>query len=183
MMATLDSVPVIPPAPAGILIRRADPHTELEAVYLALEDSFRDHFGFEQQPFEKGFAHFKHEMIDEPGYDPDYWFVAVDGSEIAGVCICRPVDSEDAGSGWVGDLGVRRAWRKKGLGNLLLMSAFAAFHARGQARAALGVDATSLTGALRLYERAGMRVVRQFDQFEKELRPGREISTQTLPPE
>jgi ribosomal protein S18 acetylase RimI-like enzyme len=104
----------------------------------------------------------------------------MDGNEIAGICLCRPVDAEDSESGWVNELGVRRAWRKQGLGFVLLKHAFAAFYARGQKRAALGVDASSLTNATRLYERAGMRVVRQFDQFEKELRPGLEISTQKL---
>lgn len=180
MMTSLDSAPEVPPAPHGIVIRPYDPATEAEAVYHAFTDSFKDHFGFVEQPFEHGFGDFKHNLIDEPGYDPNYWFVAVDGNEIAGICLCRPVDAEDQESGWVNELGVRRAWRKKGLGTILLKRAFAAFYARGQKRAALGVDANSLTGALHLYEQAGMRIVRQFDQFEKELRPGLEISTQEL---
>jgi hypothetical protein len=36
------------------------------------------------------------------------------------------------------------------------------------------------TGALRLYEKAGMHVHRTFDLFEKEIRPGREISVERL---
>jgi mycothiol synthase len=40
------------------------------------------------------------------------------------------------------------------------------------------VDATSLTGATRLYEKAGMWVYRQWDTYEKELRPGRDLMTQ-----
>ena len=75
---------------------------------------------------------------------------------------------------------MRRQWRKRGVGYSLLKHAFAAFHADGRKRAGLGVDSQNLTGALRLYERAGMRVQRQFDQYEKELRPGIELSTQTL---
>lgn len=180
MVTDLESAPVVPTAPAGIIIRTYDPASETEAVYRAFRDSFKDHFGYVEEPFEHGFAQFKHNLIEDPGYDPAYWFVAVDGAEIAGICLCRPVDAEDAESGWVNELGVRRAWRKQGLGTLLLKQAFAAFYARGQKRAALGVDATSLTGALRLYEQAGMRVARQFDQFEKELRPGHEISTQII---
>ena len=180
MMTNLDSVPEVPPAPQGIVIRPYDPATEAEAVYHTFTDSFKDHFGFVEQPFEYGFSEFKHNLIDEPGYDPNYWFVAVDGKEIAGICLCRPVDAEDSESGWVSELGVRRAWRNRGLGTILLKWAFAAFYARGQKRAALGVDASSLTGALHLYEQAGMRIVRQFDHFEKELRPGLEISTQEL---
>jgi len=180
MMTELKETPVVPSAPEGIVIRPFDPATETEAVYRAFVDSFKDHYGFVEQPFEHGFAEFKHNLINEPGYDPNYWFVAVDGSEIAGICLCRPVDLEDPESGWVNELGVRRAWRKRGLGLILLKQAFAAFYARGQKRAALGVDASSLTGALRLYENAGMHIVRQFDQFEKEFRPGQELSTLEL---
>ncbi len=180
METDLDSAPEVPALPEGIRIRPFDPATETEAVYNCFIDSFRDHFGFVEQPFEHGFTEFKHNLIDEPGHDPKYWFVAVDGDKIAGICLCRPVDAEDPESGWVNELGVRRAWRKRRVAYVLLKHAFAAFYARGQKRAALGVDATSLTGALRLYEKAGMHVARQFDQFEKELRPGREISTQTV---
>jgi ribosomal protein S18 acetylase RimI-like enzyme len=104
----------------------------------------------------------------------------MEGNEIAGISLCRPVDIEDPESGWVNELGVRRPWRKRGIAYALLKHSFAAFYAHGQKRAALGVDATSLTGALHLYEKAGMHVARQFDQFEKEIRPGREISTQKV---
>jgi len=41
----------------------------------------------------------------------------------------------------------------------------------------LGVDAQSLTGATRLYEKAGIRVERQYDVYEKELRPGKDLSS------
>jgi hypothetical protein len=42
------------------------------------------------------------------------------------------------------------------------------------------VDADNITGALRLYTKAGMRIQRRYDIFEKELRPGRELATLTL---
>jgi ribosomal protein S18 acetylase RimI-like enzyme len=82
--------------------------------------------------------------------------------------------------GWVGTLGVRRPWRKRGLGLALLRYSFNEFYRRGIRKVGLGVDAQNLTGALRLYEGAGMHVHQTFDQYEKELRPGTEISTQTL---
>ena len=99
---------------------------------------------------------------------------------MAGICICRREDTEDSESGWVGELGVRRAYRKRGLGLALLKHAFAAFHADGKKRAGLGVDASSLTGALKLYESAGMRVQRQFNQYEKEFRAGKELAVESL---
>ena len=180
MVADLNSVPEVPAFPDRIIVRPYDPETEIEAVYRTFVDTWRDHFGFVEQPFEKGFAEYKHNMIEEPGYDPRYWFVAMDGNEMAGICICRPEDPEDAEAGWVSELGVRRAWRKRGLGYALLKHAFAAFYADGKKRAGLGVDANSLTGALKLYESAGMRVQRQFNQYEKEMRPGRELAVESL---
>lgn len=104
MIVDLDSVPEMPPLPEGITIRPYNPETETETVYLTYADSFKDHFGFIVPPFEKGFAEFKHNLINEPGYDPRLWFVAVEGDEIAGICICRREDPE---SGWVNKLGVR----------------------------------------------------------------------------
>jgi hypothetical protein len=44
----------------------------------------------------------------------------------------------------------------------------------------LGVDSENLTGATRLYEKAGMHVERQNDTYEIELRPGLEYSVVTL---
>ena len=42
----------------------------------------------------------------------------------------------------------------------------------------LNVDGSSLTGANKLYEKVGMRIAHRFTAFEKEIRPGREISRQ-----
>jgi ribosomal protein S18 acetylase RimI-like enzyme len=180
MIIDLESAPVVPPFPEGITVRPYNPETELEEVYRTFVDTFKDHFGFIEQPFEKGLAEFKHNFIEEPGYDPRLWFVAMDGYQIAGICICRPEDPEDPESGWVSELGVRREWRHRGLGFALLKHAFASFYKDGKKRAGLGVDANSLTGALKLYERAGMRVLRQFNMFEKEFRPGRELAVESL---
>ena len=180
MMTDLDSAPEVPPLPEGITIRPYNPETELEAVYLTMWDAFKDHFGVIVPPFEKGLAEFKHNFLEDPGYDPRFWLVAMDGDQMAGICICRRVDAEDPECGWVNELGVRRDWRKRGVGYALLKQAFAAFYADGRKRAGLGVDSQNLTGALRLYERAGMHVARQFDQYEKEMRPGKELAVESL---
>ena len=67
-------------------------------------------------------------------------------------------------------LGVRRPWRRRGLGRALLLHAFGEFRARGKRGAGLGVDGLNPTGAVRLYEQAGMHVARRFDQYAKPLR-------------
>ena len=65
---------------------------------------------------------------------------------------------------------MRRAWRKQGLGEALLLHSFATFRKRGYTRATLGVDASSPTGATRLYERAGMRVYRDTVMLDRPVR-------------
>jgi ribosomal protein S18 acetylase RimI-like enzyme len=67
-------------------------------------------------------------------------------------------------------LGVRRPWRRRGLGRALLLHSFRALRERGKPRVGLGVDGSNPTGAVQLYEAAGMRVVRRFDHWEKERR-------------
>jgi ribosomal protein S18 acetylase RimI-like enzyme len=52
--------------------------------------------------------------------------------------------------------------------------------ARGSRRAGLDVDASNLTGALRLYERAGMHVDRQFDSYQIELRAGKDLVVRSI---
>lgn len=172
MGITLDQEPVAPEVPEGITIRPMLVGREERAVYEADEEAFQDHYDHHTIPFET--------WLDwetaEPGlHDPALWFVALDRDQIAGIAICQPRTTEDAEEGWVSTLGVRRPWRTRGLGLALLRHAFGAFYRRGTYRVALRVDAASPTGAVRLYERAGMRVVRQRDSYAKELRPGREL--------
>jgi ribosomal protein S18 acetylase RimI-like enzyme len=183
MLIEMDGPVPEPIWPQGITLRTFDPETHAEAVYRAEDDSFRDHFGYLEQPFEEGFKRFKHFVLGAKNFDPSLLFLAMDGTsgEIAGLNICRPHSYDDLDMGWVGTLGVRRQWRKRGLGLALLRHSFNEFYRRGKRKAGLGVDAQNLTGALRLYKNAGMHVHQAYDQYEKELRLGREISVQSLP--
>lgn len=112
-------------------------------------DSFRDHYGFVERPFEDELTSFRHHFLGDPLYDPSLWFVAMDGDEMAGISICRAEDYENPANGFVNELGVRRQWRKRGIASALLKTSFAEFYRRGKRGAALGVDADSLTGALK----------------------------------
>ncbi len=179
MRIEMDTEPPAPVWPEGITVRTYTP-ADLEPLYQADEESFRDHFGHVDQPYEEGLARFKHFMIDIPDFDPTLFFLAMDGDQIAGINLCRPHSGDDPNVGYVGSLGVRRPWRKRGLGLALLRHSFGEFYRRGKRTVALHVDASNLTGALRLYESAGMHVHLAFDMFEKEIRPGREISVESL---
>jgi mycothiol synthase len=179
MLIEMDAPVPEPEFPTGITLRTYNPVTDAEAVYRAENDSFRDHFGYVEQPFEESLKRWRH-FWEQDGFDPTLLFLAMVGEEIAGISLCPPHSMEDPNMGWVGTLGVRRPWRKRGLGLALLRHSFNEFYRRGRRKVGLGVDAQNLTGALHLYESAGMHVQQAFDQYEKELRPGREISVQSL---
>ena len=180
MAIELTERPPEPKWPAGITIRPMCGLEEAREIVLAVDDAFRDHWGYVEQPFEKELEQWLHFMEHDEQFDPDLWYLAMDRDEIAGVALCMPQSREDKDMGWVRVLGVRRPWRRKGLGLALLHHSFGQFYENGRARVGLGVDASSLTGATRLYERAGMRPIRQFDTYELELRAGRDISLREL---
>jgi GNAT superfamily N-acetyltransferase len=181
MEINLAAAPIPEPAwPDGIRVRSADLERDARAVHAADLDAFSDHYGFVPQPFEEWF-HFRTEFVRA---EPDLWFLAVDDDrdgEIAGIAICSSERTGQPDLGWVSILGVRRAWRRRGIALALLRHAFRELAARGKPRAGLGVDSESLTGATRLYERAGMRVVREGYEYERVLRDGRDLRTVALP--
>jgi mycothiol synthase len=173
-----------PPAevvwPEGITIHTYKHPEEAKDVYLAVEEAFQDHFGFMPEPVEEGFRNFQHEMIKDDVFDPDYWFLAKDKDQIAGFALNRKWSYDNKDTGYIKLLGVRRPWRKRGLGLALLQHSFSDFWARGKRQVALGVDGSNLTGAVRLYEKAGMHVSQRFDYYELELRPGKELARTEL---
>jgi mycothiol synthase len=171
MKTTLTEPPAAVHLPEGITVQTMQPGME-RVVYQAVEDGFSDHWGHLPLAFEQWQ---QWEMARE-AFDPSLWFLAMDGDKIAALCLC----ADEAGEGWVNDLAVLRSWRRQGLGLALLQYAFGLLYARGLHEIYLNVDAQSLTGATRLYTRAGMHVYRRTNVFEKELRPGKELSTQFL---
>ena len=180
MLADLDTPPPAPVWPEGITVHPFNRDADLEAVLRADQESFADHWGNIAHPLEEDMALWAHWIDNDPKFDPTLWFLAMDGDEKAGICLCRAVCQEDPDMGWVNTLGVRRAWRRRGLGLALLRHAFGELYRRGRKRVGLGVDADNLTGAMRLYEKVGMRVQYRRCTFEKELRPGRELRTESL---
>ncbi len=172
MYIELNEAPVEPQWAQSISVQCFVPGME-RAVYEADEEAFHDHWGHTPMPF----SEWEHWALKREGFDPSLWFLAMDGQEIAGLALCQ---NEGENGGWVHVLGVRRAWRRRGIAQALLQHAFAEFYRRGIKDVYLGVDSQSLTGATRLYERAGMHVVRESYRYEKELRAGRELSTQEL---
>ncbi|HEY7124540.1 MAG TPA: GNAT family N-acetyltransferase [Ktedonobacterales bacterium] len=162
MKITLTDAPPIPAWPAGTVVRTLAPGEDMQPIHQVVDEAFRDHW--EPEPID--FTEWEQRWRERAGFDPSLWFIALDGTEIAGVALCR----YRVRVAWVGQLAVRRPWRKQGLGLALLQHAFSEFYRRGEREIGLGVDAQNLTGATRLYEKAGMRVFKQYDTYEKPLR-------------
>jgi len=161
MVAPLDDPPAAPVWPDGVELRALDPDRDMEAVHRADEEAFEDHWGSAPISFEAW-----RQIVVEPDWDPSLWFVAWDGDQIAGFSLCHAQSQGDPDLGWVEVLAVRRPWRRRGLALALLLHSFAELRARGRPRVGLGVDADNLTGAVRLYERAGMSPTQQSDVYE-----------------
>jgi mycothiol synthase len=182
MVINLNGYPPEPVLPDGITIRPMVVGQDERAIVQADRESFQDHWGHIERPFEDEFARWMHFMENSDEFDPALWFLAMDGDQVAGISLCDPKADDDPEMGWVSTLGVRRPWRRRGLGLALLQHSFRAFHRLGKERVGLGVDAENLTGATRLYRKASMQPdpQRQYSLYELELRPGVELSTQTV---
>ncbi len=147
MTIELDRTPEPPTWRPDVRVRTLDDESDLQPIHEARQEVFPDR--------RADFDGWLHEY--EGSLDPSLWFVAEDEAGIAGFALCLPELPEDREAGYVSELGVRPDRRGQGLGLALLRQTFVQFHARGSARVSLHVDADNLTGAVRLYTKAGMR--------------------------
>jgi ribosomal protein S18 acetylase RimI-like enzyme len=181
MRISFERPPESPIWPEGIALHPLDWNEHGRAVSSAYNEVFKDHWGFAPTSDDDVYEQIGHWLGNDPDVDPELWFIAWDGDEIAGINLCLAKDGDDRNRGHIGSLGVRRPWRGKGLGLALLRHSFSAFHQRGQRQASLEADAENITGALRLYTKAGMHIHRRSDIFEKELRAGEELRVREEP--
>jgi mycothiol synthase len=160
MEISLEAEPPEPHWPEGIHVRALAAGEEALA-HAPTEEAFADHWEFSPSSLDD----WLHNATRE-GHDPSLWFLALAGDEVAGVCLCRVRAHAGGRIGWCNTLGVLRPWRRRGLGLALLRHAFRELRSRGLTLAGLGVDGENPTGAVRLYERAGMRVASRTDTWE-----------------
>lgn len=163
MSIALDA-PSPPEWPEGITVGTFRPEDEAH-VHAAHQESFRDHWEHKDETIEE----WRKWMIASPQFDPTLWFVARDAGEVVGISLCTVHSSGDPEHGFCRVLAVRRPWRRRGLALALLRHSFVEMQRRGMRRGSLGVDAENLSGAVALYERAGMSVVRRADIWQKPL--------------
>jgi len=173
------AAPPPPPVwPDGVDVVRLNPQVELRAAFEAIRGVFRDHWGFTDDASDEGFAQFHHQMETDPTFDPAFFTLVKDANgEIVAFCFGAPDLGTGEGLGLIQAVGVTRPWRRRGLALALLHHTFGAFRRAGGTKASLYVDAENLTGATRLYEKAGMHVTELSHEYEKELRAGADLTT------
>lgn len=167
MAIEMESPPAPPQWAEGLSVRTFIRGQDEQATYLADEEASADKGYSEPMTFEAWAERMK---LNSPSFDASLWFLACQGQEVAGVSL--NAYSKETHEGWIDHLGVRRAWRKRGLGLALLLHSFGEFYRRGVRKVKLSVDSQSLTNAPRLYERAGMRTVQQYHIYRKDLTQG-----------
>ena len=164
MELIMSEPPATPEWMNGIQVRSFIPAQDEQAIFRADEEAAEDK-GYHQPLDFEGWS--KRMGLGSERFDPGLWFLACDGNEIAGIAL-NYYDPRSA-TGWVDHLGVRRAWRKKGIGKALLLHTLGEFYRRGVKHIKLSVDSKSLTNAPDLYESVGMQTIHEYHIYRKEL--------------
>ncbi len=174
------TAPEQPQVAEGFTIRAPKWPEESQALVYADRESFRDHFGFVDNPLEEIHKEFMDTVANDEAFDPALFRVAIEDAtgELVGFAINRTRSWENPEAALLDALGVRREWRKRGLGKALLLTTFNLFYDMGHRQVTLGVDAINPTGATRLYEGAGMKIHKTTRLFAKTLRDGVEYMNQ-----
>jgi mycothiol synthase len=134
----------------------------------AYRDAFRERPRFPHWSEET----WRHNFTGGAGFRPDLSLLLLEDAEPVGFAICY-VETEAApegdGEGWIVQMGVRPAWRRRGLGSALLLAATNRFQTESLRWAVLDVDVDNV-GAARLYRRLGFECHRRYTSFQKPAR-------------
>jgi len=157
MQVDLAEASATPVWPQGITVRPVQPGQDDRAIHQFIQTTF-ERPGRTPQSFEV----WQNSLMRPDVFDPTLWFVAVAEGELVGACLGMAYAEE----GWVRQLGVAAAWRRRGLGRALLLHAFVAFKQRGFGRVGLAVEADN-PKAIKFYQAVDMTCIRQYDEYEK----------------
>ncbi|MEO5616943.1 MAG: GNAT family N-acetyltransferase, partial [Candidatus Eisenbacteria bacterium] len=110
-----------------------------EEARLVMNDAFADHWASTR----RGPEAWQHEL-DSHGSRPDLSFFALENGRMVGATRNSHYPSDHALNGrldgWVGQIGVLRSHRKRGIASALIAASLAAFRQAGLTHSALGVD-------------------------------------------
>jgi mycothiol synthase len=160
----------IPPAevPERLRLVRFDRAYE-ERLVAAHNLAFADHWSFE--PRDRAF--WRTWMTGSRNFRARTSFLLLHADEIVAYCLAYEYEADTDATGvrdcYLGQVGTRPDWRKRGAARALIIRSLNAAKAAGYDRASLSVDTENLTGALGLYERLGFAVIRQWISYARPL--------------
>ena len=162
MVCPLEEIAGRAPArvPPGFVLRAVDVDRDADSLHAVDAAAFASRPDYVPETA----AEFREEHLEAHDFEPRFSAVAHEGGSIVGFLLARGWEEEEVG--YVDLLGVEPRYQGRGLGTALLTRAFAAFAVAGLREAQLGVDSDN-RDALRVYERAGMRVRFQIDIYER----------------
>ena len=161
MVIELDGPPPAVALPEGFGLQVATLE-QGRAFHETISEAFEDHWEHHHEPFEKWWRL----RTSDPDFDISWWFTVREGDRT--VAAIRSAPGRNGGI-YVVSLGVRRAWRGRGLAKALLWHTFTLAWQAGFRRISLGVDASSPTGATALYRSVGMATHLETGVWEKHL--------------
>ena len=128
-----------------------------------MQSAFVDHWGYAPVDYDTWLAR----VSASPNLDWEtVWIARLDGVPAAGLKM-RLYDD----IAFIDTVGTLKEHRSSGLGSALLRTAFAESLRRGQPRVELGVDTENESGAVAVYEKAGMSVAFAHDEWLLDLAP------------
>ncbi|HEX2247353.1 MAG TPA: GNAT family N-acetyltransferase [Arthrobacter sp.] len=163
-----DPIPDLP-LPDGYVFATLKPEAS-EAVRLAHNEAFADHWGSEPKDEQKWKF-----LVSHPQLKPEWSMSILETA--TGETVAYQLASFDPDyrlqtghdEGFTDLLGVRRAWRGRQFAPALLAEAMRRFKAGGMANAGLGVDTENPSGALGLYSRMGYLPTKRDLAYDKQL--------------
>jgi mycothiol synthase len=159
MKIELEGQPDQPQLPEGITLRSFQPDQDEETLFSIYDETFRDAWGYTKKDFSTWISQKKGD-----GYDPSLWFMVWKDSTPVGFLMSR---MQEDGL-FIDLLGVKREYRKHGIGKALLLHTFGLAYQRNQKTVLLYVDTDSLTNANLLYQQVGMTPHSQTAVYMKE---------------
>jgi mycothiol synthase len=157
-----------PAFPPGIVARRYARGKDDEPTLEVVNAAFADVMDFAAVTLED----FQH-WISSPSFRDDLSFVAHEGDEVVGVCLCTVGEGRanrlGRRDGTVESFCVLPEYRQTGVGSALLLTSLQAFQRAGLESATLDTAVENPTDAIHLYQQAGFREAWRWVTYGKEM--------------
>ena len=158
----LENIPNFP-IPEGLEVRQVLPE-HYRVIWDADNEAFRDHWGYSESSEQD----YQAWLVDKTTFQPELWQIAwdIETNQVAGQ-VKTFIDHEQNKlyhrlRGWTESISVRRPFRRRGLARALIAESL-----RVQKQA--GMDSENLSGATRIYEDCGFRVMKTETIYKKPL--------------